>query len=188
MGEIKDLAGFELGEALMERMSDGLDAYREKHGIHSEEEANRFFRILTAINREGAEIEEMKRVELEKVAAFYDKRLEVVDEKRGFFEGLVRDYYERECAKNPKFKLATPWGKVVKRTSKVPVWKDEAATLEWLERNRADLVKVDKSIKKAELKKAMALSGSSFVDEASGEVVPGVSVVERVSTNVKVGD
>lgn len=188
MAEVKDLAGFELGEALMERMSDGLDAYREKHGIHSEEEANRFFRVLTALGRERAEVEALRDAELEKVAGFYDKKLEVVDEKRGFFEGLIRDYYERECAKNPKFKLATPWGKVVKRTTKTPVWNDEAATLEWLERNRADLVKVDKSIKKAELKKAMVLSGSSFVDDSSGEVVPGVSVVERTNVNVKVGE
>lgn len=188
MAEIKDLAEYELGEALLGRTSEGLDEYRTKYAIYDEAGANRYFRILTALGREKAEVVALRDAELERVRAFYDSKLDVIAEKADFFEGMVRDYFERERAKNPKYKLATPWGKVTQRTTKTPIWKDESATLEWLERNRADLVKVDKSIKKAELKKAMVLSGSSYVDESSGEVVPGVSIEERTTTNVKAGE
>lgn len=47
-------------------------------------------------------------------------------------------------------------------------------------------MKVEESIRKADLKKAMNEADGHYIDPATGEIVPGVEVIEKVSVSVKV--
>ena len=97
------------------------------------------------------------------------------------------DWYNRQRETNPKYQLKTPWGRVTSRRTESPQWLDEDATLAWLKSaGHGELVKVEKSIKKNDLKKAMNKADGYYIDPATGEIVPGVEIVEKVSVSVKV--
>ena len=80
----------------------------------------------------------------------------------------------------------------MQRTSKSSSWENEAETVEWLKATgRSELVKVEESLKKADLKKVFAVANGHYVDASTGEIVPGVTVEEKTSIKVsttEVGD
>ena len=182
---IYDINQHELDQALevYEAMGDERDKWR----IRDEEGANKYMRIVRSLEGQVAEVDKMRKAEVERIDAFYQGQREEIDSKAEFFRQLLVDYYQRQREQNPKYQLKTPWGKVSSRRVKTMDWRDEAQTLAWLESaGHGDLVKVEKSIKKAELKKAMNAADGCFIDPATGEVVPGVAYEEKVSVSVKV--
>lgn len=159
---------------------------RDKWRIRDEEGANRYMRIVRSIDKQAQVAAEMKRKEVERIEGFYDGQIDELNSKAEFFRGLLIDWFNQRRALNPKYQLKTPWGKVTSRRIESPVWQDEAATLAWLEGSGHDeLVKVEKSIRKADLKKAMNKADGCLIDPATGEIVPGVAITEKVSVSVK---
>lgn len=160
---------------------------RDKWRIRDEEGANKYMRIVRSLEGQMADVGKLRTEEVQRIEAFYDAQQDEINGKAEFFRQLLVDYYQRQREANPKYQLKTPWGKVSSRRVKTMDWRDEAQTLAWLESaGHGDLVKVEKSIKKAELKKAMNAADGCFIDPATGEVVPGVAYEEKVSVSVKV--
>lgn len=182
---IADIYEQELEQAL--EVYEAVGDERDKWRIIDEEGANKYMRIVRSIDAQAQEAQEVKRKEVARIEGFYDAQIDEMNSKAEFFRGLLIDYYNRQREQNPKYQLKTPWGKVSSRRVKTMDWRDEAQTLAWLESaGHGDLVKVEKSIKKAELKKAMNAADGCFIDPATGEVVPGVAYEEKVSVSVKV--
>lgn len=182
---IQDINQQELEQAMevYEAMGDERDKWR----IRDEEGANKYMRIVRSIDLQAAEANAMKRKEVERVEGFYDAQIFELNSKSEFFRNLLIDWYNQQRAQNPKYQLKTPWGKVTSRCTESPQWLDEDATLAWLESaGHGELVKVEKSIKKADLKKAMNKADGYYIDPATGEIVPGVEIVEKVAVSVKV--
>lgn len=182
---IQDVNQQELNQALevYEAMGDERDKWR----IRDDEGANKYMRIVRSLEGQMADVEKMRKAEVERIDAFYQGQREEIDGKAEFFRQLLVDYYQRKRELDPKYQLKTPWGRVTSRRVKTMDWRDEAQTLAWLEDSgHSDLVKVEKSIKKADLKKAMNAADGHFIDPATGEIVPGVAFEEKVNVSVKV--
>lgn len=174
-------------------LAQALDVYeavgdeRDKWRILDEEGANRYMRIVQSLEAQAQEASAMMRKEVARVEGFYQAQLDSTEQKAEFFRALIVDYFNRKRAEDPRYQLKTPWGKVSRRVVKTPLWQDEAETLAWLEgAGHDDLVKVEKSIRKAELKKQLNAADGHYIDPATGELVPGVTIVERENVTVKV--
>lgn len=182
---IYDINQQELDQAL--EVYDAVGDERDKWRIRDEEGANKYMRIVRSIDKQAQEIDEMMRREVDRVEKFYSEQLYELNSKQALFEDRLIDWYNRQREQNPKYQLKTPWGKVTSRRTESPQWLDEDATLAWLESaGHGELVKVEKSIKKNDLKKAMNKADGYYIDPATGEIVPGVEIVEKVSVSVKV--
>lgn len=182
---IVDIYEQELEQAL--EVYEAVGDERDKWRIIDEEGANKYMRIVRSIDAQAQEAQEVKRKEVARIEGFYDAQIDEMNSKAEFFRQLLVDYYQRQREQNPKYQLKTPWGKVTSRRTESPQWVDEDATLAWLESaGHGELVKVEKSIKKNDLKKAMNKADGYYIDPATGEIVPGVEIIEKVSVSVKV--
>ena len=182
---IQDINQQELDQALegYETMGDERDKWR----IRDEEGANKYMRIVRSLEGQMADVGKLRTEEVQRIEAFYDAQQDEINGKAEFFRQLLVDWYNRQREANPKYQLKTPWGKVTSRRTESPQWLDEDVTLAWLESaGHGELVKVEKSIKKNDLKKAMNKADGYYIDPATGEIVPGVEIVEKVSVSVKV--
>lgn len=181
---IQDINQQELDQAL--EVYEAVGDARDKWRIIDEEGANKYMRIVRSLEGQVAKVDKMRKAEVERIDAFYQGQREEIDGKAEFFRQLLVDWYNRQRAANPKYQLKTPWGKVTSRRTKSPQWLDEPQTLAWLKASgHTDLVKVEESIRKADLKKAMNEVDGHYIDPATGEIVPGVEVIEKVSVTVK---
>lgn len=181
---IYDINQQELEQAL--EVYEAVGDERDKWRIRDEEGANKYMRIVRSLEGQVAEVDKMRKAEVERIDAFYQGQREEIDSKAEFFRQLLVDWYNRQREVDPKYQLKTPWGKVTSRRTKSPQWLDENTTLAWLKASgHIDLVKVEESIRKADLKKAMNEADGHYIDPATGEIVPGVEVVEKVSVTVK---
>lgn len=165
---------------------------RDSLTVRDELEANIYMRVCQRLEAELTQLKAVKDAEVERLNAYYGARAEALEERKAFFERLVIGFYNYQRAKNPRYHLKTPWGKVTQRTTKSPTWKNEAETVEWLKATgRSELVKVEESLKKADLKKVFTVANGHYVDSSTGEIVPGVTVEEKTSIKVsttEVGD
>lgn len=100
----------------------------------------------------------------------------------GYLESLLFAYFGQVPHKATKtqetYKL--PSG-TLKQKSREPEYKrDEAALLKWLtEQGMAGLIETKTAPKWAELKKGIAINGEQAIYTETGEVIPGVKVIER---------
>ena len=184
MNEIQDINQQEFDVAMA---SYYVDQGLEKWVVTDEETANKYMRIIRKLEQQKDEVGRIYAKEVQRIESFYDAELDELDRKSDFFKEFLMAYYQRQREQIPKFQLKTPWGKVTSRKVVSPTWQDESAVLDWLKANkRDDLVKVEESVKKAELKKAFEVVGGQYVDTTTGEVVPGVTVEEKTSVKVSV--
>lgn len=165
---------------------DAVGDERDKWRIRDEEGANKYMRIVRSLEGQMANVSEIRTKEVQRIEGFYDAQWDELNGKAEFFRQLLVDWYNRQREVDPKYQLKTPWGRVTSRRTKSPQWLDEPQTLAWLKASgHGDLVKVEESIRKADLKKAMNEADGHYIDPATGEIVPGVEVVEKVSVTVK---
>lgn len=173
----------EINSAL--QVFDAFPDTRDSLTVRDEMEANKYMRVCQHLEAELAQLKAVKTAEVDRINCYYNAKAEALEQKKVYFEMLVIGYYNHQRAKNPRYQLKTPWGKVTQRTTKSPTWTNEAETVEWLkDTGRGELVKVEESLKKADLKKAFTVAGGHYVDEATGEIVPGVTVEEKTSVKV----
>lgn len=165
---------------------DAVGDERDKWRIRDEEGANKYMRIVRSLEGQMANVSEIRTKEVQRIEGFYDAQWDELNGKAEFFRQLLVDWYNRQREVDPKYQIKTPWGRVTSRRTKSPQWLDEPQTLAWLKASgHGDLVKVEESIRKADLKKAMNEADGHYIDPATGEIVPGVEVVEKVSVTVK---
>lgn len=165
---------------------DAVGDERDKWRILDEEGANKYMRIVRRLEGQMADVTSIRTKEVQRIEGFYDAQWDELNGKAEFFRGLLIDWYKRQREVNPKYQLKTPWGKVSSRRVKSPQWINEDATLSWLKASgHGDLVKVEESIRKADLKKAMNEADGCYIDPMTGEVVPGVVVEDRMTISVK---
>lgn len=165
-------------EDIMERAELTEKFTDDRFKIESVEQANWAFRKLRAISVKSSEIKELADSERARIEEWEKKELLSMENSKGFFEGLLIEYFAKQRQNDPKFKLSTPYGKVSARKQQ-PKWEyDEVKLLEWLKENKPELVRIKEEPNKADLKKQCKVVGDTAVDE-NGEIVEGVSVTEQ---------
>lgn len=154
---------------------------REGFKIDSLEGATWAFRKLRALTEKQEEVKNLAAAEIEKVEAWRDKELENYTNDKAYFEGLLTDYYVDERAKDSKFKLSTPYGKVTSRKSKKWVYESEEQLIKYCKDNNIPVVRVKEELDKTNLKKIY----KDGVNTETGELLPFIHIDESTSITVK---
>ena len=155
---------------------------REGFKIENLEGATWAFRKLRAIESKEVEIKAIAEEEINRVNSWKEKELEQYAKDKEYFSYLLEEYYRAEKAKDKKFKLSTPYGKVTARKSKKWIYEDEENLLEYLKGNEPSCIRVKEEINKTEVKKLF----KDGVNQETGEILPFVRIEEEESISVKV--
>lgn len=155
---------------------------REDFKIENLEGATWAFRKLRAIESKEVEIKAIAEEEINRVNSWKEKELDQYAKDKEYFNYLLEEYYRAEKAKDKKFKLSTPYGKVTARKSKKWIYEDEENLLEYLKGNEPSCIRVKEEINKTEVKKLF----KDGVNQETGEILPFVRIEEEESISVKV--
>lgn len=111
-------------------------------------------RKIRDAEKEYEKVMEVAEAERDRIVEWADKETADVRSTIDYMRGLLVDYYQRERAENPKFKLSTPYGKVSSRKRQPKLSMDDEKVLAYLEENElSDLIKVQKKYSKNDVKK-----------------------------------
>lgn len=160
-----------------------LTEEREGFKIENLEGATWAFRKLRAIESKEDEIKDTAQKEIEVITSWRDKELEQYAKDKEYFNYLLEEYYRAEKAKDKKFKLSTPYGKVTSRTENKFIYDSEEEIINYCDENNLEVVKTKKTLDKTTFKKLCP----NGVNEETGEVIPGLRIEENVtSVSIKV--
>lgn len=163
-------------------LQNDLVEQREDFKIESLESATWAFRKLRAIENKEAEIKAIAEKEISTVTAWMNKEIDQYSKEKDFFSYLLQEFYRTEKAKDKKFKLSTPYGKVTARKSSKWFYDDEKGLLDYLKENGSCCIRVKEEVDKTELKKTF----KDGVNTETGEIIPGVRIEETETITVKV--
>lgn len=153
---------------------------REKFTISSQSGAIWALRKLKKITNEQKEIADTAAEEIGRIRTWQSGEEKRLQGEMAYFEGLLTDYHRRLLEDNPKAKtVKLPHGVLKARAQQPEFVRDESALLTWIKAQRPEFVVTKESADWAGLKKIAVAAGSSLVDPASGEIIGGVTVVER---------
>ena len=134
------------------------------------------------INAARAERDRLVSLAQEKIEQLQEKRqLYIVnfEENTSYLRAKLMDYFMTVKTKDTKtmkkYKLVS--GTLVLKKQQPVYERDEGALLAWAETTAPELVKVKKEVSWADLKKQADVSGDKLL--LDGEIIPGVTVVER---------
>lgn len=163
-----------INEVLEENLEEGLE-------VTDNEIATSIMKRLKYVNMLKEENTSIAEKEIQKIRAWEDEVNSELDQKVKYYEEVLIEFYKKQQELNPKYKLDTPYGKVTKRKSKK--WSyDEEAIIEFLEENMyIDMINIEKSIKKNDIKKAFP----EGIDTSSGQVIDGITITEETNYNIK---
>lgn len=139
------------------------------------------FRKLRAIESKKAEIKAIADEERARIDLWEQKEIKQYEDDTEYFEGLLSAYYVAERAKDKKFKLSTPYGKVSSRKTEKYIYEDEQAIKDYCNVNEIDAIRVKEELDKAAFKKLC----KGGINQETGEVVPGVRVENTETITVK---
>lgn len=161
---------------------------KQRYKITSLDSCNWAFRKLATIKVQEEEINELAKNEIERINAWKEDELKKTEDSKAFFEGLLTEYFIEQKQVDPKFKISTPHGKVTSRKQQPKYEYDVEKFIAWAEANEhAELVRIKKEVDKTATKKTFEINGNQLVDEETGLIVDGVTVLKREdSINIKV--
>ena len=149
--------------------------------IENLESATWCFRKLRAISDKEREIQDVAASEIERIECWKKEQLKQYESDAEFFQGCISAYFIEERAKDKKFKLSTPYGKVTARKTKKWIYEDEEALKKYVKENDIELIKVKEELDKVTLKKIF----KDGINQETGEVIPGVRIEESETITVK---
>lgn len=155
---------------------------REGFKVVDLETATWAFKKLRAIENKEAEIKDFAEVELNRINSWKEKELDQYSKEKEYFNYLLQEYFRSEKAKDSKFRLSTPYGKVTSRKAKKWVYEDEGSLLEYLKQSEPSCLRVKEEINKTEVKKIF----KDGVNTETGEILPFVRIEEEETISIKV--
>ena len=130
------------------------------------------------------------RAERDRLVSLVQEKIEQLEEKRklyivnfeddtSYLRSKLMEYFStvktQDTKTMKKYKLVS--GTLVLKKQQAVYERDEGALLAWAETTAPELVKVKKEVSWADLKKQADVSGDKLL--LDGEIIPGVTVVER---------
>lgn len=149
--------------------------------IENLEGATWAFRKLRAIEAKKAEIKAIADEEKARIDLWEQQQLKQYEADTEFFEGAISAYFIEERAKDKKFKLSTPYGKVSSRKAEKYIYEDEQVIKDYCNVNEIDVIKIKEELDKTAFKKLC----KGGVNQETGEIVPGVRVENIETISVK---
>ncbi len=160
-------------------LQNDLQEVKEEFKVTDLQEATWALRKLRALNEKIDEINAIAVEEISRINEWTEKEVKSLNYDKEYFERLLSAYYVEERAKDKKFKLSTPYGKVTSRKTTKYIYEDEQAIMDYCNTNEIDVIRVKEELDKTVFK-TLCKDG---VNQETGEVVPGVrvEVVESIS-------
>ena len=150
------------------------------------------FKKLASITSELEDKSNVAKYEKEQIDNWLKKVSEPLEHSKKFFEAKIKEYHEQILLENPKQKsISTPFGKIKStRSAAQPSQENKDELLQYVTLNDPDLLKIERSVKWADLKKKLSIvetdDGLIIIDD-NGQIVPGLKVEEeKVSFKVEV--
>lgn len=164
---------------LLEHDLQEVQGVKEEFRVTDLQGATWALRKLRALNEKIEEINATAVEEISRINEWAEKEVKSLNDDKEYFEGLLSAYYVEERAKDKKFKLSTPYGKVTSRKTTKYIYEDEQAIMDYCNTNEIDVIRVKEELDKTAFKKLC----KDGVNQETGEVVPGVrvEVVESIS-------
>ena len=162
-------------------LQNDLEEVREAFVINDLQGATWAFRKLRAIEEKEKEITAIAIEEKLRIDEWLSNESKSLNDDKTYFEGLLSAYYIEERAKDKKFKLSTPYGKVTSSKRTKYIYEDEQAIIDYCNMNEIDVIRVKEEWDKAAFKNLC----KDGVNQSTGEVVPGVRVEKVESISVK---
>ena len=160
-------------------LQNDLQEVKEEFKVTDLQEATWALRKLRALNEKIDEINAIAVEEISRINEWAEKEVKSLNYDKEYFERLLSAYYVEERAKDKKFKLSTPYGKVTSRKTTKYIYEDEQAIMDYCNTNEIDVIRVKEELDNTVFKKLC----KDGVNQETGEVVPGVrvEVVESIS-------
>lgn len=162
-------------------LQNDLEEVRESFAINDLQGATWAFRKLRAIEEKQKEITAIAIEEKLRIDEWLKNESKSLNDDKAYFEGLLSAYYIEERAKDKKFKLSTPYGKVTARKTEKYIYEDEEAIKDYCCMNELDVIRVKEELDKTAFKKLC----KGGVNQATGEIVPGVRVEKVENITIK---
>jgi hypothetical protein len=154
---------------------------KESFKIENLEGATWAFRKLRAINSKAIEIKAIADAERLRINAWKEQQLKQFESDTEYFESLISSYFIEEKAKDKKFKLSTPYGKVSTRKASKWIYEDEEALKQYVKGNDIDAIRIKEELDKTSLKEIC----KDAVNHETGEILPGVRIESTETITVK---
>lgn len=179
------------------------DEARAAFRVEGPEQAAWAARKLAKANKEIADVADQVTAEQLRIVEWASKATASAHRDRAFFEALLQDWHRRLLDRELAEDAGGDWDRVKHKSRTLPNGVTVAARrnpdswaverdvfVPWAEAHGlGDLVKVEKSPRIAEAKKALTVTEAGVVNPETGEVVEGVTVIPgEVSIAVKVGE
>lgn len=164
----------------LEEEIEEIEEFKEEEkrfAVTDVETANYCFRKIMALKQKRTESLELAAKEVERIHSWTLKETKGYDDSIAFFEGLLKVYYKEQKEQDGKFKLSTPYGKIVarKQQPKYEILDAQKAINYMKESGRVDLVRTKEEIDLNELKKVF----KSNIDGETGEILDFLSIKEQ---------
>lgn len=147
--------------------------------VDSLESANWCLKKLGILEKQQKENEALAKKEIERIKEWQEKENQSIEKSKKFFSSLLEEYFIEEKAKNPKFKVSTPSGKITSK-KQTPKWtyEDEKVITALETAGLNDLIRVKKELDKNGIKKALTVVGKQVVND-DGEIIAGIKVEDQ---------
>lgn len=159
---------------------------KERFRVENKEQAEWCLRQISRLMHEKGEVESLAQAEIEKITDWQNQQVESIQKSISFFEGLLIDFHQQVLQNDPKAKtVKLPSGRLEARKAQPEFQRDVETMLPWVEQNRPEYIVVKKDINWSGLKKILKYRNGTGIDPDTGEVVPGLTVIDR-GTNFRV--
>lgn len=123
----------------------------------------------------------------ERIAEYNEKikkAREDCENHTSFLLSKLNDYLNTVPVKETKtqFSFTLPAGKLVRTKSKQEYQRDDSALLAFVKSDAPEYVRVKEEVAWSDLKRDLVIAGDVAVLKATGEVVPGITVIESPET------
>lgn len=165
---------------------------KEYFEVTDESSADWVLQKINENNRQKAEIhyraeakkDELRHQWLDPIDEWEEKESKKIDDSNGYLTMLLENYMQNELAKNPKFKLSSPFGKLSTRKYHKFTWpKDTDALIKQYQ--DTDAVTTKYVLNKTNLKKHLAVENGKVIDKDTGELLDSVHYNEGEEITIK---
>lgn len=149
--------------------------------IETKEHAIWALRKIAAIERARKEAQEAAQAEICRMQDWLAGEEKRADQAREYLDQLLEEYHRKQLEENPKAKtIKLPHGELRFRAQQPEFYRDENTIKAWAKENRPDvLIPQDPKLDWTGLKKVIRIVDGKALDPNTGEIIPGITIVER---------
>jgi phage host-nuclease inhibitor protein Gam len=165
-------------------INDEIGELHEGWRINDDSSADWAIEKITAIDAEYRRKEMVARNKIKQTEEWLAKEKAWAEQQKSFFTEKLKEYFDElpdEFIKKTKtqriYKL--PSGTLRLKAQSAEFKRDEEKLLQWVKANKPRLIRTKEYVEWMPLKELLAINGDRAIDLQTGEIVDGITVVNR---------